>query len=240
MKKVNYYLKRLVNWILPRACLLCTHHTTREVNLCQACDNDLPRLYHACQRCARAFSSFTDPLICQFCHENADLPFERTYALYHYQPPITKLIMDLKFGQALMNAKLLSELLLEKILHEWYVERELPQVIIPIPLHSTRLRQRGYNQALEIAKPLAKNLRMPLEIYGCERIKPTAAQATLIAQQRQANVRDAFRIDTLPFNQVAVLDDVITTGATVTAFSHSLKQAGVQTIDIWCCARPSK
>lgn len=168
-------------------------------------------------------------------------PMDRTYALFLYEPPITRLILDLKFGHALLNSRILGELLAEKIKNEWYCDKPLPEIIFPIPLHNNRLKERGFNQALEITKPLAKLLDLPIENSACQRIKPTAAQATLLAEQRKHNILNAFQISTsLNYHHVAIVDDVITTGHTVMEFSKHLKKAGVNIIDVWCCARPRK
>lgn len=167
-------------------------------------------------------------------------PFDYTHGLFLYQPPITKLILDLKFQRALANAKLLSELLFEKISQEWYQHKSLPSAIIPIPLHTKRLKERGFNQALEIARPLAKKLQLPLLIKSIVRSKHTIAQATLPATQRRRNIHGAFSIEQQLNNQsVAVVDDVITTGGTMDEFCRTLKASGAGRVDVWCCARPA-
>src|SRR5204863_2097157 len=101
---------------------------------------------------------------------------------------------NLKFQHALQNARLLGELLAEKIRHDWYSNKSLPAAIIPVPLHDQRLKERGFNQALEIARPIAKTLQIPLFVNDFVRKKHTIAQATLPAEQRRRNMRDAFLI----------------------------------------------
>lgn len=245
MKKSLNYLKKISRWLLPYTCILCGAITHRDQDLCDPCRLDLPKAKYACSRCARPLSrnqshliNTQHPFLCDLCSQELP-PFDSTYALYLYHPPITKLIMDLKFGQALVNARVLGELLAMKIQIEWYQDQPLPQVILPIPLHAKRLKERGFNQAIEIARPLAKNLRLPLDTTLCKRIKPTAAQATLPASERQVNIKNAFFISHVcTYRHVAVLDDVITTGHTMTEFCRTLKLAGVHRIDVWCCARP--
>ncbi len=179
----------------------------------------------------------TDGLLCGQCLQKAP-PFDVTYALYLYEAPITKLILALKFNQALVNARVLGELLATAALQSWYKTRSLPTVIIPVPLHPTRLKERGFNQSLEIARPLAKALKLPIDTDHCKRNKVTAPQSTLLAAERRDNVKGAFTVSGHFAGQhVAVIDDVITTGSTVTEFCNVLKQHGAQTIDIWCCAR---
>lgn len=119
---------------------------------------------------------------------------------------------------------------------EW--NNSMPDLIIPIPLHTSRLRQRGFNQALEIARPISKKLNIPIDTQGICRTKATVAQSSLPAKLRRQNIRQAFtsnrRFDGL---KIALLDDVVTTGHTVEECSQLLKQQGAQEIDIWCVAR---
>jgi len=114
-----------------------------------------------------------------------------------------------------------------------------PDVIIPVPLHVSRLRDRGYNQALELARPIANRLNIPIDYQSCVRIRETAAQADLPAKLRRSNVKGAFQIHKLDAEYVAIIDDVMTTGYTVAELSRQARNAGVKKIDIWTCARAS-
>lgn len=240
MKIIQHTVKKIVASILPRMCLLCHSSATTAFDLCQACYADLPFLHYTCPRCSHPFPRFSAEDRCDFCQKNAPLPFDRTFALFGYQQPITKLIMDLKFGQALINAKLLGKLLGHRIQTDWYRKETLPELLIPMPLHPTRLKERGYNQAIEIAKAL-KFLGIPIDVNLTQRIKPTRPQATLSAAEREKNICDAFSVlKPLKVHHIAVLDDVITTGSTLITFCRLLKNQGVPRIDVWCCARPNK
>ena len=160
--------------------------------------------------------------------------FDKTIALFFYQAPIERFIIELKFNKKLIYAKLLGTLMVEYLKNQ----HTLPECIIPVPLHRKRLQERGYNQALEIARPLAKQLKIPLLTTACRRIKPTSAQLHLPASARRRNVKGAFRVDEgFSFKHVAIVDDVVTTASTVAELSKILKQAGVQMIEVWCCAR---
>ena len=120
------------------------------------------------------------------------------------------------------------------------VDRQLqvPDVLIPVPLHYQRLRQRGYNQALELARPIAKMLGIPIDIRSCRRRKVTKEQSGLQAKQRKSNVRDAFEVTgDLRNRSIAIIDDVMTTGSTVNELAKQLMQAGATTVDVWVCAR---
>lgn len=114
-----------------------------------------------------------------------------------------------------------------------------PAVLIPIPLHAARLRRRGYDQALELARPLARQLGLPLVIDVLRRGRETAPQSRLDAAQRRRNLRGAFQVDrstALP-PHVVLVDDVMTTGATLHAAAVALRRAGVARVDAWVCAR---
>lgn len=206
-------IKKITEWLLPYSCILCGNTSTREQDLCQPCYLDLPI----------ATNSSADNI----------------YSLLIYQPPITRLILELKFNQALVHARVLGELLAERIQTVWYKNSPLPEVIIPVPLHAGRLKERGFNQALEIARPISKSLNIPIDAYSCLRTKSTFAQATLGAKTRQQNIKQAFTIiKNLHFKHIAVVDDLITTGNTINEFCKTLKQFGANQIDVWCAARP--
>ena len=150
------------------------------------------------------------------------------------------MILKLKFNHALLHAHILGHLLAKKIRVEWYINKPLPNRIIPVPLHPIRLKERGFNQAVEIARPIAKHLKLPLNYHIGQRMKHTTAQAVLPARQRQKNMKNAFVVTHDLSNQhIAIIDDVITTGRTIREFASALKSAGAQRIDVWCCARPS-
>lgn len=239
MKLKLDYLKNFSAWLLPHTCILCGYHALDYRDLCHACLSELPFMLHACIRCAKPLFHVKQNTTCGYCLNQAPI-YDRTYALFLYEPPITQIIMNLKFGQALINARMMGELLSDKIVHAWYHEQSLPEAIIPMPLHPKRMKQRGYNQAVEIARPIAKILKLPLETSRCQRIINTSAQATLTALARKENVKNAFLMtEKLPYQHVAVIDDVITTGHTMTEFCRTLKHSGVNVIDVWCCARPA-
>ena len=193
----------------------------------------LPRINYGCECCGRELAK--NATICGECL-NHPTPFTHTIAPFHYAEPIDKFIIALKFHGQLLYAKLLGELLAERLI-EYYKNTAEPEIIIPIPLHTQRLKERGFNQALEIAKPIAKKLQLPLERYHCQRVKNTAAQTTLTAKERRHNVKQAFGVNKKLPEHVAVIDDVITTGSTMTEFCKTLKKSGTIIIDVWCCAR---
>jgi len=160
------------------------------------------------------------------------------YALFPYREPVVSMIKKLKFKHDLSYANALAALLISQIKQEWYQNKSLPDLIIPVPLHTSRLMERGFNQALEIGRYLGRHLDIALDARSVTRNKPTLAQSGLSKTARAANMRNAFscqtRFDGL---SIAILDDVVTTGQTVTELSRIISQQGAKHIDIWCCAR---
>lgn len=238
MLTIHHYLKKISRHLLPYTCILCHAPARSNQDLCHACHIELPILPQSCPRCAKIFTAPLNPnLVCGACLQHPPA-FDATYALFSYQPPITKLIMELKFHQSLINARLLGELMANTIKNQWYPNKSLPDVIMPVPLHHKRLRERGFNQTLEIARPIRDALHIPIDTTSCQRLKYTEPQARLSMEKRQTNIKNSFSVTAnLAGQHIAVLDDVITTGQTIQALSNTLKIAGAARIDIWACAR---
>ncbi len=160
-------------------------------------------------------------------------PYERCIAPLRYCHPVDHLLTRLKFHEKLAIARLLGELMAE-----WLEPDEPPDLLIPVPLHPGRLRERGYNQALELARPIGKRLGIPVDLRHCRRTVPTAPQSGLDAKRRRANLRNAFSVaNALKGKDVAIVDDVVTTGHTVAELARTLRKAGVGRIEVWACAR---
>lgn len=158
----------------------------------------------------------------------------RTYAPFIYHFPLDRLVPRFKFHDDLAAGRLLAELMIEGL-----ADTPLPQALVPVPLHASRLRQRGYDQALELARPLARHLQLPLLADALLRVRATAPQSELDAAARRRNLRQAFRVlpgAALPVH-VALVDDVMTTGTTLRAAAQTLARAGVERVDAWVCAR---
>lgn len=233
-------------WFLPTICILCSFPTKGMYNICYDCQQDLPILPQCCPQCAKFLrlsleltiaDSSTHGLVCGSCLHSSP-PFNHTYALFPYKPPIIQLIIQLKFYGKLNYAKAFGELFIQKIADTWYQNKRLPDVIIPIPLHPNRLRERGFNQVVEMAKPISNALGIPLDFTGIIRIKETQAQSGLPKAQRISNIANAFLVKKdYSGLQVAVMDDVITTGQTITEFCRLIKAKGAKSIHVWCCAR---
>jgi len=204
------------------------------MDLCCDCEKELPFLQNYCKRCAEPLSSGQGT--CGACL-NAPVLNLNTTALFCYQSPVDQLIIDLKFKNNLVSAKILGELL-GKYLYEYYQDKTKPEVIVPVPLHASRLRERGYNQALELARPVAKKLNIPIDRLSITRVKSTLPQMGLSAKKRRNNIKRAFNAnDKFRYRHVALVDDVITTGNTIFELCRLLKTSGVKKVDMWCPAK---
>lgn len=226
----------LIRKIFPQRCLLCDLNHDGEKNICDYCEVTLPLLKKACVQCATEIISENAITHCSQCLLKPP-PFHHTLALFYYEPPISSLIWRLKFRGDLSIAKLFSQYWIEYI--ENKIARDsLPEIIIPVSLHHQRLAQRGFNQALEIAKPLGKYFQIPVDTRSCIRIKNTEAQSLLPAKTRKNNMHNAFALSyPIDAKHVAILDDVMTTGNTVSEIAALLQKTGVEKIEVWCCAR---
>ena len=216
-------------------CLLCHNATKTELTLCKHCLKKLPFLLQACSRCALPLEGLILHPECGQCLQKPP-PFNRMITVFEYKSPIDKLIGDFKFHARLSNGHVLAKLLIQKI-SATYLENQLPELIIPVPLHTTRLRERGYNQAVELARPIAKAFNIPINQYDCRRIKSTEPQSQTSASDRHKNLHGAFQCAPLNVQHIAIIDDVVTTTSTVRELSQTLHKSGVKKIDIWCAAR---
>lgn len=231
-------LKSLTQWFFPYICCLCEHQAEGKQDLCETCRHSLPWLEERCYRCGLPTNSDIDSTNCQRCHETPP-KFDRLCALFSYEPPLTKLIARLKFSGKLAYGRVLGELLLETVHTKWYLGKPLPQAIIPVPLHTSRLQERGFNQSSELLWPLRKTRKIPIITNACIRTRKTAHQAQLKKESRKRNMKGVFQVNKrLPFEHIALMDDVVTTGSTVSALSEVIKSnTAIDQIDIWCICR---
>lgn len=231
-------LQQIFAWIMPRICVACDFNSYDLYHdLCEHCKKLLPWSEDRCYRCGLTLEPKAESIICIKCLETPPA-YNRLCALFSYQAPITIFVNQLKFSDKLYFGPLFASLFAEAIIHRWYNKEPLPELIIPMPLHRKRFRRRGYNQAYEIAKPLAKILNLPVDLFACKRIKYTQQQSRLDKIQRHQNVLGAFAVPKpLKYKHVAIVDDVVTTGSTVKSLSLALLAAGVEIIDVWCVAR---
>ncbi len=191
---------------------------------------DLPYQHTACIHCARALR------VVGVCKECQDVPplFQYTQAIFSYEYPVNKLIQVAKFNRNLAVLNLLGDVMAHHLdLHQ------RPDVLIPVPLHPKRLHERGYNQSVELAKRIVRYTQIPLDYTACERCRNTPPQTSLPAKQRKINLKGAFQVQRVEsgWQHIAIIDDVMTTGATVNELAEMFLQKGVARVDAWCCAR---
>lgn len=230
----NQWIDCAQSWLYPNRCILCGARGDDGLDLCAACRAELPYNHTACPRCGLPLPGDLPALMCGHCLRHPPR-YARTLTLCRYTSPADHLIKQLKFHGKLAHARLLGELLAAQLATR--IETP-PQRIIPVPLHRTRLRERGFNQSVELARPIAARFGIPIDVRSCVRVRATPAQSTLPAAQRKANVRNAFHIrHSIPVRHVAILDDVITTGHTVNELAQALRRAGVPVVEVWAVAR---
>ncbi|WP_208619638.1 ComF family protein [Xanthomonas populi] len=222
--------QRVVRLLLPSVCLVCAEAGAADCDLCPSCRAALPDHGHACLCCATQLYASDGAVLCGQCLQQPP-PLQRVQACFTYRWPVDGLLRRFKFHQDLAAGRLLSELMAK---HCAGLPR--PQALVPVSLYRQRLRQRGYDQALELTKPLGRALRLPC-LPLLRRVRATAPQSELDADERQRNLRDAFVAGGVLPAHVALVDDVMTTGATLHAAAQALRRAGVQRVDAWVCAR---
>lgn len=198
--------------------------------LCPRCQVDLP--YHSLPRCAICAIPSTHGAICGACLKQTP-SYTRSIAAFSYAFPIDALLQSLKYAGNLA----LTNILADPLSHLAATEPR-PDMIIAMPLHPARLRARGFNQALEIAKVIGKQLAIPLHADVCQRTRDTPPQVSLPWKERDKNIKGAFACEmNLSGKKIALVDDVMTTGATLNELSKVLRKQGAAEISAWVVAR---
>lgn len=217
--------------VLRRFCTLCGAAVGGEIEICTACWRSLPALGPSCPRCALPLAVNLD---CGQCQSTTP-PYSRCIAPFLYSYPIDLLLKAAKFSGRLHYLKVLGQIMAASIGPRLETR---PECLIPVPLHSRRLFARGYNQALELARPVSERLAIPLLPNACIRVRHTDPQARLPASVRRIHLLDAFAtMGRLPYRHIAILDDVVTTGSTAAALSTILLAAGTAKVEVWALAR---
>lgn len=232
--------KKIGYWLLPTFCPLCLSPVPLKASLCSACTPLLTRNDTACPSCAAPLAISG---LCGQCQQHPPA-FSHTVAIFNYTAPVDRLIQGFKYHRKLNQARILGEIMAAALAKIPVTPNSIspsllrPEVIIPVPLHVSRLRERGYNQALELARPIARKLALPLDYRSVIRVRKTAPQIHLSLKLRERNVRNAFALtDKLPYKHIALIDDVMTTGYTLNALALCLRNAGAETIQAWVLAR---
>ncbi|TVQ88439.1 MAG: ComF family protein [Chromatiaceae bacterium] len=229
--------------LFPPTCVLCGAPGSAGYDLCPGCRAELPGIDPCCPRCALPFAPGQPPdQPCGRCLRRPPL-FSRCRAVFRYEDPLPMLVGGLKFRARTELIRLLGQLMADAFAAP---ERDRPaprmpfrpDAIVPVPLHPRRLRERGYNQTLELARILGRRLALPVDHRCCARVRATPPQAALDRRARAANIRGAFRASgALAGRRLVLLDDVVTTGSTVAELTRTLLAAGCAEIEVWTLAR---
>lgn len=222
----------MLNLLLPQNCLLCADPRGGDLGICAECLHDLPWLdVMVCRQCALPAHG----TICGSCLKQQPA-FDATQALFRYDYPLDRLLQHYKYQASLQLAHNFAKLWLERSGKSSLSSK--PDLLIPMPMHPQRLKERGFNQALEIAKIISRNTDIKLDYTSCIRSRHTAPQASLPHKERVKNMRGAFSCThDLTGKDIVILDDVITTGASLNELATTLKQAGAASVECWVIAR---
>ncbi len=225
-----------IQGVLPAVCSLCGTQLRDDHRICDDCRQQLPLNLHGCACCDLPLEHATPPgSLCGDCQKQS-YHFDRVRAALHYRPPVDDLISGFKYHQRLDQGRLLADLLTEHLLQQ---QTDI-DLLLPMPLHPRRLRERGFNQASELCRPISRALQIPWSSAVLQRSRDGAHQRTSSSRQRRRNIRQAFDCRGQIPRRVALIDDVVTTGATADEVAHTLKKAGAQWVEVWAVARTPK
>ncbi len=213
---------------LPQDCVLCGADAAAEP-VCRLCADALPRAGACCGRCASPCGEAT---ICAACLRRP-FAFDEAATCFEYRFPADRLVQRFKYAADLATGRWLAEALARRVEGE-----ARPDLLVAPPLAGARLRERGFNQGLELAKAVGNTLGVRCDLFALARVRETPSQAGLSRRARLANLRRAFRCRReLRGAHVAIVDDVLTTGATAHAIARELKRAGAGRVSLWVVAR---
>nr|WP_315248818.1 ComF family protein [uncultured Duganella sp.] len=227
--------RALLDRLLPNACALCGGNSKEA--LCAGCEQQFfgAAAIARCACCANPLPAAGN--LCGVCLRQPPA-FDRTLVAADYVLPIDQLVLQLKFGHRLALAPLCARLLRDAVLRQ--DDLALPALLCPVPLGPRRLAERGYNQALEIARPLARSMGVALAARLVHRVHETAAQSSVTPAERQANIAGAFAVPDAALvagRHIGVVDDVMTSGRTLNELAATLKRHGAARVSNFVFAR---
>ena len=231
-------LQPVYNWLkIKQNCLLCGEQADTQQPICGHCEAELPWLGGHCQVCALPLPC--QGLVCGACLKKPP-SFTKVEVPWRYAFPIDSLINRFKHQAKWPMGRLLGELLSHHLQHAFDEGLPRPDMLLPVPLANKRQRERGFNQAEMLCTWLGKSLSLPMEPFWLRRIIDTPAQQQLDAATRKRNLRNAFALTPeckVNGLHLALVDDVLTTGATAERLARLLIKAGASRVDVYCLAR---
>ncbi|WP_237140561.1 ComF family protein [Pseudomonas oryzihabitans] len=234
----SHTLKRQWQRLQPgTSCALCARWLPAGLPLCEGCDSELPWLGPHCRCCALPLP--VDGLLCGSCLARPPA-FDQVLPPWRYAFPVDTLINRFKHRDQGSLGRLAGALLARHLQHLFDEGQPRPELLLPVPLSPLRLRQRGFNQAALLAGWLGKTLHLPVEVELLQRVQEHHSQQGLSASERRRNLKQAFALvkdAALEGRHVALVDDVLTTGATADSLARLLKRAGARRVDVYCLAR---
>jgi ComF family protein len=222
-------IRSIFNHTFKRHCLLCGA-ASGTLPVCHACHAELP--WHHQPQCPQCALPTLGGEVCGACLKQPPA-FDHTHAALAYAFPLDRLIPRLKYQGQLAIVPALGHSLTEAV-----AAQPRPDLLIPMPLHPSRIRERGFNHATEIAREVAKRLGHPIDTTSCQRIRDTPPQMGLKHDARRRNVRGAFTCsERVQGQHIALIDDVMTTGTSLNELAVTLKRAGAREVTCWVVAR---
>jgi ComF family protein len=234
-------IDRWAGWLLPPRCVLCRRRGQRPAfDLCVDCEAEIPVVLDPCHRCGLPYaaSDGAGATGCERCRM-LHLPYSRCMAPWVYEFPVTHLVQALKYEGSLANARVFGTRLAAHAASEAHNRWCRSALVVPMPLHPSRLVERGFNQSHEIARFASRLLDLEVAGHALRRIRSTAPQVGLDRGARAGNLRGAFVADprTVHGQHVILVDDVVTTGSTAHEAASTLRAAGAASIEVWAAAR---
>jgi len=228
-------IEKLQSVLFSPTCILCGQLTHTTASLCPECTTELPYNKQCCSCCSIPLDQKTQKkLLCGACQKQP-LSYQYSQIPLIYKKPINRFIQNFKFNNDFVTGKILCDIFESRLPN---VSKIKPQALVPVPLHPSRIRLRGYNQALWLANRLSKFTGIKVDNNLIKRIKKTSPQQELKSKQRRTNLKDAFQLNkTIHYKSIAIIDDVVTTGTTVSEIAKLFKKEGVAQIEVWALAR---
>lgn len=228
--RLRVYGRALGDALLPPACTLCGTATAGDL-LCAPCTAELPWNTPACPGCALPAAQ---DVLCPACQQKPRA-FDAAFAAFVLATPVQQGIHALKYQARFAQAPLLAAAFASRLRDR---AAPLPTLLLPVPLHWRRQWSRGYNQSLELARIIGTELSIAVDTKAAKRLHATPDQIGQTAVQRRKNLKGAFAVSAAVAGQhIALLDDVMTTGATLEELARACKAAGAETVEAWAIAR---